>query len=136
VSNGDRCEACRYWQCLDRYEHDDVGRCRRHAPQTVKDSMDNTFRSWPCTFHDDWCGEFVDVGRQLDSGWPAGTKELADRLDELGLPVDVSARKASDLLRASGYGHGYKKVHAAVKYRRQAAAVVDLLIDDDEDPFR
>ena len=129
MSNRDRCESCRYWQCLDRDEHDDVGRCRRHAPQTVKDSKDNTFRNWPCTFYDDWCGEFVDGGWHLDGGWPAGTKENADRLDELGLPLDVSARKASDVLRAAGYSHGYMKVQAAVKYRRQAAAGIDT------DPF-
>jgi hypothetical protein len=64
-------------------------------------------------------------------GWPAGTREIADRLNELGLPVDVSARKASDALRASGKGHGYKKVQAAVKYRRQAAELaVEELVDN------
>jgi hypothetical protein len=64
-------------------------------------------------------------------GWPAGTKEIADRLNELGLPVDISARKASDALRATGKGHGYKKVQAAVKYRRQAAEqAVEELVDD------
>ena len=136
MSNRDRCEACRYWQCLDRHEYDDVGRCRRHAPQTVKDSGDNTFRNWPCTFHDDWCGEFADGGLRIDSGWPAGTKQLADRLDELGLPLDVSARKASDLLRASGHGTTYKRVQAAVKYRRQAAELVDAWDDVDAEPFR
>ena len=68
----------------------------------------------------------------VGAGWPAGTKEIADRLNELGLPVDVSARKASDALRASGKGHGYKKVQAAVKYRRQAAeAAVEELVDNE-----
>ena len=66
------------------------------------------------------------------AGWPAGTKDIADDLNRLGLPVDVSARKASDALRAAGCGKGYKKVQAAVKYRRQAAEVaVEELVDDD-----
>ena len=66
------------------------------------------------------------------AGWPAGTKEIADKLNELGLPLDVSARKASDSLRAAGSGHGYKKVQAAVKFRRQAAELaVEELVDND-----
>jgi len=66
------------------------------------------------------------------AGWPAGTKDIATDLDELGLPLDVSARKASDALRDAGRGRGYKKVQAAVKYRRQAAELaVEELVDDE-----
>ena len=66
------------------------------------------------------------------AGWPAGTKDIATDLDELGLPLDVSARKASDALRGAGRGRGYKKVQAAVKYRRQAAELaVEELVDDE-----
>jgi hypothetical protein len=135
VSNRDRCEACVYWQCLNEHEHDEVGRCRRHAPQTVKDSADITFRNWPCTIHTDWCGEFVDSGRPLDDDWPAGTKDLADKLDELGLTIDVSARKAHEWLLAAGYGRSLQKVQAAQKYRRQAAKFVNVPDDVNTDPF-
>ena len=65
------------------------------------------------------------------TGWPAGTKDIADELNALGLPLDISARKASDALKAAGKGHGYKKVQSAVKYRRQAAErAVDDLVDE------
>jgi len=64
-------------------------------------------------------------------GWPAGTKDIAVELDAIGAPLDVSARRAQTMLKEAGHGHGYKKVQAAVKYRRQAAdAAVGELVDN------
>lgn len=64
-------------------------------------------------------------------GWPAGTKDIAEELNQLGVPLDVSARRAQQTLKEAKLGHGYKKVQAAVKYRRQAAdAAVGDLVDN------
>ena len=49
--------------------------------------------------------------------WPAGTKELADLLDRLGVPSTDSARQASAALRDHGAGVRAAKVRAAQKYR-------------------
>jgi len=63
------------------------------------------------------------------SGWPAGTKDVADLLTTHGVPLDASARKATEMLRAAGCGKAFKAVSSAMKYRRQAAdaAVGDLV---------
>jgi hypothetical protein len=66
---------------------------------------------------------------EAEGGWPAGTKEVADLLVELDVPLDASVRRATEMLRNAGLGRGFKHVQAAVKYRRQAAEV------GDEDPF-
>jgi hypothetical protein len=70
MSNRNQCEACLFWQCIKDDPFEITGLCRRHAPQTVKDDPELVFRRWPATFSDDWCGEFVDSGRQLHDELP------------------------------------------------------------------
>jgi len=52
---------------------------------------------------------------------PAGTGEVADRLDRLTVPLDVSARKAGQILAEAGTGARGVLVRAAVKFRREKA---------------
>lgn len=58
---------------------------------------------------------------QHEKGWPAGTKECADDLDELFAPEDVTTRAAQVLLREAGKGRRRAVVTAAVEYRRNRA---------------
>lgn len=77
-----------------------------------------------------WVPELVEVHRGDDplsftrtaGNWPAGTKAIAERLDALGAPMDISRRSARDLLvkHADGKPVGKNEVIAkAIKYRRQ-----------------
>jgi hypothetical protein len=51
--------------------------------------------------------------------WPAGTKAVADILDELGVPLDASFRAAQEAIRqATGKGRRTQDVTAALKWRR------------------
>ena len=54
-------------------------------------------------------------------GWPAGTKDVADNLERLGAPLDISQRAAVALLQEHGFGARREKVKAALKHRRQRA---------------
>lgn len=49
---------------------------------------------------------------------PAGTAEIAQRLDELGVPLDVTADAALTSLRREGRGRRRKDVLAAINFRR------------------
>jgi hypothetical protein len=53
-------------------------------------------------------------------GYPAGTAELAAVLDELGVAAELSAAKATKVLREAGHGGRNEVIRAAVKYRREA----------------
>lgn len=53
------------------------------------------------------------------ASWPAGTKDCAADLDELVVDVDVSARRACDILRREGRGRRADVVRAAVRFRRE-----------------
>jgi hypothetical protein len=57
---------------------------------------------------------------QISGSWPAGTRECADALDELGVPLDATVRAAGRMLRDADKGAGTDVVTAAVKYRRDA----------------
>jgi KaiC/GvpD/RAD55 family RecA-like ATPase len=85
-----------------------------------------------------WVPEAIDLVRHEDqygawefrraagsAGWPAGTKDVAAALDALGLPVDVSTRKAADALKEAGQGIRRTVVTAAVKWRKQVSETVD-----------
>jgi len=85
-----------------------------------------------------WVPEVIDLVRHEDvyggwefrraagsAGWPAGTKDVAATLDALGLPVDVSTRKAADALKEAGQGIRRTVVTAAVKWRKQISEPVD-----------
>lgn len=52
--------------------------------------------------------------------WPAGTKDVADILDGLGLPLDIGVRPATKALRDAGHGRKNEVIRAALKYRREA----------------
>lgn len=62
--HGESCTECRFW----RVESDgQKGLCFRHAPRpafptpktlTNPDSI-RSYVTWPATWHNDWCGEFV-----------------------------------------------------------------------------
>jgi hypothetical protein len=56
---------------------------------------------------------------RLDSAWPAGTDDVARDLDNLGVPLGVGRREASDALRKAGKGRSNGLVSAAVRFRRQ-----------------
>ena len=53
-------------------------------------------------------------------GWPDGTKEKAKELDAVEAPLDVSSRKAAELLKAGGFAAGKNAVLlAALRFRNQ-----------------
>lgn len=52
------CSICTYWQATQ----ENLGECRRHAPQTVAFKVDDDVRfesRFPATKAEDWCGDFV-----------------------------------------------------------------------------
>jgi hypothetical protein len=51
--------------------------------------------------------------------WPAGTKECADDLDRLEVPLETSRRAAGRILTAAGCGKRDEVVRAAVTHRRE-----------------
>lgn len=51
--------------------------------------------------------------------WPAGTKELADLLDSLGVAPELGERVAGATLRASGHQASQNVLRAAIRYRRE-----------------
>jgi hypothetical protein len=50
--------------------------------------------------------------------WPAGTEQVADLLDRVGVPVESGERPAGRALRDAGHKSEQRLVRAAVKYRR------------------
>ena len=58
--------------------------------------------------------------RTAAEAWPAGTKRVAELLDELGVPLAASARKAAQALRESGHEARNEVVRKAVKFRKNA----------------
>jgi hypothetical protein len=55
---------------------------------------------------------------QVTHTWPAGTKEAAQSLDELGAPLEITHRAARALLREAGRTAGSEALLAALRYRR------------------
>lgn len=51
--------------------------------------------------------------------WPAGTKDLADLLDRLGVAPELGERVAGATLRASGHQASQDVLRAAIRYRRE-----------------
>jgi hypothetical protein len=70
------------------------------------------------TEHDDGLTTFA-----LRDGpaWPAGTKDLADQLDQLGVPLDATVRPTVELLRVAGTPRRRQVVTAALRHRRDQA---------------
>jgi 5S rRNA maturation endonuclease (ribonuclease M5) len=72
--------------------------------------------------------------------WPKGTKEMAARLDDAGVPLDASRRQAADALRATspeGKGGRGQVVAAALEWRRREAnwttGLADRAVDNPVD---
>ena len=87
-----------------------------------------------------WIPETVKIARLDDrvlrfglvdgDTYPKGTKEVAQQLDELGIGVDESARKARRMLTEAGHGARDLVVRAAQKYRRQRSSTLHFVGDD------
>jgi len=56
-----------------------------------------------------------------DQTWPNGTRQDADLLDSLNIPIDMSARKAAIIIRAIQPMSG-TRIGTAIKFRKQAKA--------------
>lgn len=73
-----------------------------------------------------WVPELITLHRESDplrhcrvaDSWPAGTAAVADQLDRLGVPVDVTRRTAGQALRQAGNSAGNEALTAALRYRR------------------
>jgi len=59
--------------------------------------------------------------------WPEGTKTISDALDDAGAPVDVTWRRAQEILRDAGVKARTATIRAAIKHRRQS---VENLVDE------
>lgn len=57
----------------------------------------------------------------VDHSYPAGTKEAAEAMDDLNLPLDVSVRRAAAAIREAGGTVKNSIATAAVRWRQQAA---------------
>jgi len=75
-----------------------------------------------------WVPESVTVKMNVEplaftrtkGSWPEGTKDKADELDALEAPLDISRRKAAQMLKDKGYVVGNTQtLNAALKYRRE-----------------
>lgn len=93
--------------------------------------LDNADGGWALTRTHSrigWVPERVDITRNVDNNgivaltspnatmmWPAGTKQLAEQMDQLGVPIDSTRDKARQ--------HGVKArsglINAALRYRRE-----------------
>jgi hypothetical protein len=63
----------------------------------------------------------VSYSAPIQVGWLAGVTEKAQELDDVGVPLDATERRAKDLLRAAGKRLGRNTVLGqALKYRRSA----------------
>ena len=53
-----QCANCKFWQ-ENRHESE-TGECRYLPPlvESPRVDPDIPYRTWPVTFHDDWCGKF------------------------------------------------------------------------------
>ena len=83
-----------------------------------------------------WVPETIDLIRVSDDNtdqthyrlrhgpsWPAGTKDCAEQLDQLGLPVDISRRKAAEALKQAGHKVRTTTIVAAVRYRKETLGI-------------
>lgn len=71
----------------------------------------------------------VEYTSDAKGGWPAGTKEMMDILDELEAPIDITVREARSLMAEHRIARRTTVVTAAVKCRRieaERAILLDL----------
>ncbi|MGE3445910.1 MAG: AAA family ATPase [Acidimicrobiia bacterium] len=121
---------------------DHVGHSAKERARGSSAKADDVDLVWLLTVRDDglqlkhngicrvsWVPPEVNLRRDTDplrhvltgyAAWPAGTREVAERLDQLEAPLDISKRKAVDLLReVNGKAARGEVVAAALKFRRQ-----------------
>ena len=74
-----------------------------------------------------WMADEITVVRRLDpnlrhvavtEAWPAGTAEVVELLDDLGVPLDATAATAMTALKVSGSGRRKTLVLAGLRFRR------------------
>lgn len=58
---------------------------------------------------------------RVAESWPAGTKEVAALLSELGVPLSAGERRAGRAMRENGHRRDQHVIRAAQRWRRQAA---------------
>jgi hypothetical protein len=58
---------------------------------------------------------------RIDESWPRGTRECAEELERLGVPLWASTREAAVALRKQGHGRRHQIVVAAQRWRRRYA---------------
>jgi hypothetical protein len=74
-----------------------------------------------------WVPETVALKRTVDplrhsiapKGWAPGTKDLAELLDHLGVPPEVSFRKARDAVRSAGHKASSQTLADALQWRKR-----------------
>jgi hypothetical protein len=57
--------------------------------------------------------------------WPDGTRQDADLLDHLQIPLDASQREAAQTVRDSGHAIGSGRLRTALRFRKAAARIQD-----------
>jgi hypothetical protein len=87
-----------------------------------------------------WFPEITDIEVKDQAGtmrfvtgaasWPEGTKEVADILNQLGAPLDISVNKSIELMRTEcGGARKRATMKAAIKYRQQTSALAVTNLD-------
>jgi hypothetical protein len=61
---------------------------------------------------------------RTDGGWPSGTKETADLLDDLGVPLDATVTAAIRAFKVAGRGRRRQVVAAGLKWRKIRSGTV------------
>jgi hypothetical protein len=57
--------------------------------------------------------------------WPDGTRQDADLLNHLQIPLDASQRQAAQTIRESGHTIGSSRLRNAIRFRKAAARIED-----------
>jgi hypothetical protein len=66
----------------------------------------------------------------VEDSWPAGTRQVADLLDRLGVPLDNGKGKARAAIKAAGETASNEALMAALRWRRSLQAVAEQLPGD------
>ncbi|HVM10336.1 MAG TPA: AAA family ATPase [Acidimicrobiales bacterium] len=67
--------------------------------------------------------------KRVAAGWPAGTKEVAELLDKVGVPLDAGERPAGKALREAGHKATQALIRAAIRWRRESATTPEQEAD-------
>lgn len=63
------CEVCQFWDFLGCTTHEGwpLGGCRKRAPERSNIHEDFNSAVWPVTRSYNWCGEFLQKEKELDT---------------------------------------------------------------------